>query len=70
MKHSVELSNGQRVVLKETQSGLTIGQCDCDDDEEGAEYPWWICKITTDGVLVYPNSADAPEMLTRGLRDE
>ena len=63
IQHVVTLSNGERIGLQEREGQLSIVQLD------GHEVDWHICTITPDGVLVYPNSADAVTQITEGLKD-
>lgn len=60
--HIVELSNGQKMTIREGNNEVTIGNLD-----EGE--PWQICQINFDGVLVYPNSGDGCETLVDGLKE-
>lgn len=60
MRHTVTLSNGKTVILTEGRQRLSVAL----EDDAGTAY---LCLITPDGVLVYPNSHDAPEDLVRGL---
>lgn len=60
--HQVRLSNKQVVVLQEGEDSLSIAW----GEDEGD--PTWICNISANGVLTYPNSNEAVEVLTEGLK--
>lgn len=62
MTHEVTLSNGRKLALIERDNELAVAQVDPDDT------PWFICAIVPDGVLTYPNSGDATQYLTEGLK--
>lgn len=64
MVHRVTLSNGRVLLLEEDNNCLHIA-----DEEEGSEgiAGAWICQISADGVLVYPNSGSSCEFVTAGL---
>lgn len=60
IEHLVKLSNGREVMLIEGRDGLSIAW-----NDDGLEA--YICKINADGVQVYPNSGEAPLLLTENL---
>lgn len=61
IQHSVKLSNGRTVLLVEENNALSIAWA----DEHGLEA--YICEINVNGVQVYPNSGEAPLLLTENL---
>ncbi len=60
MIHEVRLSNGQILLVEEQDQGISIGV-----GEDKNEVEAYVCQITCNGVLVYPNSGDACEQLSR-----
>ena len=65
MQHRIELSNGMSMCIEECGSSITIATFEGQTSEIGA----YICLINANGVMVYPNSGDATEILTRGMKE-
>ena len=63
--HIITLSNGQRIELSESKMGLAIGTM-----AHGEIDATWICNITPNGVLSYPNSGEACKQVALGLPHE
>lgn len=62
----VTLSNGVDLGVSESRSNgeLSLGLWNEDEVER------YICSMSSSGVRVYPNSGEAPDHLTRGLKHE
>jgi hypothetical protein len=69
MIHQVKLSNGQILLVEESETGIHIGlgekqgYVDTSGVVHDPEFDAYICQITRDGVLTYGNSGDACEIL-------
>jgi len=66
-QHVVQLSNGARMIVEEDNDTVHIGLAELEFDPPAMEA--WIVTITKDGILVMPNSCNAPAELVEGLRD-
>lgn len=62
MIHRVVLSNGEVLLIKEEDYAVSIA-----DAEPDGTVRSYICQITQDGVLVYPNSGCSCELIVEGL---
>ena len=63
MNHQITLSNGPSLLIEEGNNKITLATV-LDGDVDA-----YICQCDRNGVLVYPNSGDAIEFLTQGLKD-
>jgi hypothetical protein len=61
--HYLILSNRKRLVVIEKEGNVTIATVGIDGDIE-----YYLCRIDSNGVLVYTNSGDAVYNLTEGLK--
>lgn len=61
--HYLILSNRKRLVVIEQEGTVTIATVGIDGDIE-----YYLCRIGSNGVLVYSNSGDAVWNLTEGLK--
>ena len=62
MIHRVKLSNGEVLLIKEEDHAVSIA-----DAEPDGTVRSYICQISPDGVLVYPNSGCSCEVLVDRL---
>ena len=60
--HYLILSNRKRLVVIEQEGTVSIATVGIDGDIE-----YYLCRIDSNGVLVYTNSSDAVWNLTEGL---
>lgn len=54
-RHTVELSNGELLIVEERIDRVEIAQGNDDGDVHV-----YLCRITSGGILVYPNSGSDP----------
>lgn len=64
MTHKIKLSNGQTLVVEELDNEIAIAT-----EDEHSTIDMFICCIQSDGVLVYPNSGSATNIITEGLKE-
>ncbi len=64
MRHRIVLSNKRVLLIEEDNESIHIAT-----ETEGFEgdVDAYICEIDANGVLVSPNSCDAPRYITEGL---
>lgn len=63
IRREIRLSNGSVVSLSEGDNSLSLALMD------GEEVGSYICELTVNGVLTYPNSGDAVWDIVEGLRE-
>ena len=62
--HYLILSNRKRLVVIEQERSVSIATVGIDGDIE-----YYLCRIDSNGVIVYTNSGDATWNLTQGLKE-
>lgn len=69
IQHRVVLSNGHVLLIEEGRSRLAGTTLHIASEQEGfqGEVDYYVCEITPNGVLVFPNSGDAVNWLTQDL---
>jgi hypothetical protein len=67
VQHRVTLSNGHVLLIEEGEQRLHFAS-----EQEGfeGEADYYVCQFEPSGVLVMPNSGDAVNWLTQGLKGE
>jgi hypothetical protein len=62
-EHLLTLSNGELLLVREAVEEIAIAHY----DGEWGEPTYWVCSISSNGVLAYSHASDACAMLTEGL---